>query len=55
MLDRGAPSKTERLRNVQANLARVYHPEPLKLSEWMKEQIRRLKSEADESEEPRRH
>jgi hypothetical protein len=41
----------ERLRHVRANLARVYHPEPLKLSEWMKEQIRRLKREAGEADD----
>jgi len=38
--------KEERLSNVRANLARVYHPEPLKLSEWMKAQIRSLKAQA---------
>lgn len=41
-------SLEERLRHVRANLARVYPPEPLKLSEWMKDQVRRLKREADE-------
>ena len=42
------PSKLERLRNIKANLERVYYPEPLKLSEAMKEKIRQLKAEADE-------
>jgi hypothetical protein len=41
-------TREERLRQIRANLARVYYPEPVKLSEWMKAQIRKLKHQAGE-------
>jgi hypothetical protein len=43
-------SRLERMKLIKANLARVYSAEPLKLSEWMKDQIRTLKAQ-DNSEQ----
>jgi hypothetical protein len=41
-------TKEERIRHIKASLARVYYPEPLELPEWMKEEIRTLKKDADD-------
>ena len=43
-------TREERLSNIRASLARVYYPEPVKLSEQMKEQIRTLKNDPADHE-----
>ena len=46
-MDGVQPTREERLNRVRAALARVYYPEPVKLTEHMKELFRELKRETD--------